>query len=132
MNAGATSGLVTRRSRYPFDETIVRLTSEIEARGARMFAVIDHAAEAQRVGLTMPPTKVLVFGNPRAGTGPMLAAPSLAIDLPLKILVWQEGTDVVWMVYNSAEYLAARHALPHTQSAALKAADGITGTLMQA
>ena len=132
MNAGTTRGLVSRRSRYPFDETVARLTSDIESRGARLFAVIDHAGEAQRVGLAMPPTKVLVFGSPRAGTGLMLAAPSLAIDLPLKILVWQEGSGIVWMVYNSAEYLATRHSLPPTHISALQAADAITGALAQA
>src|SRR6185437_3291700 len=111
------NGIATRRSRYPFDETVARLRTEVESKGGTVFAVIDHAGEAARVGLTMPPTKVLIFGSPKAGTPLMLAAPSLAIDLPLKILVWEETGGAVWMAYNTAEYLADRHELPRAQSA---------------
>lgn len=125
----ATSGLVTRRSRYAFDETLQRLRSAIEARGATVFVVIDHGGEAARAGLTMSPTKVLIFGSPKAGTPLMLAAPSLAIDLPLKILVSEEAGGAVWMTSNSAEYLAARHGLASAQSKALAVADALTAEL---
>ena len=128
MNSAA-SGIVTRRSRYAFDETLQRLRSAIEARGATVFAVVDHAGEAARVGLTMAPTTVLIFGSPKAGTPLMLAAPSLAIDLPLKLLVWEEAGGAVWMSSNSAEYLAARHGLASAQSKALAVADALTAEL---
>ncbi|HEX4051364.1 MAG TPA: DUF302 domain-containing protein [Steroidobacteraceae bacterium] len=121
--------MTTRRSRFSFDETLQRLRSAIESKGATVFAVIDHAGEAARVGLRMPPTKLLIFGSPKAGTQAMLIAPSLAIDLPLKILVTEEGSGAVWMSYNTAEYLAGRHGLTREQSAALAAAEGVTAEL---
>ena len=77
-----------------------------------MFALIDHSGEAEKVGLKMRPTKLVIFGNPKAGTPLMLAAPSSAIDLPLKILVWEDGQGKVWLSYNSPEYLKERHGLP--------------------
>ena len=126
------SGIATRRSRYPFAETVARLLTEVESKGATVFAVVDHAGEAARVGFTMRPTKLLIFGSPKAGTPLMLAAPSLAIDLPLKILVWEEETDrSAWMAHNTAEYLADRHGLPRPQSAALKAVEALTAALAQ-
>ena len=126
---GVANGLVTRRSRYAFDETLRRLRSAIEAKGASVFAVIDHAAAAAQAGLTMPPTQVLIFGSPKAGTPLMLAAPSLAIDLPLKILVSEDLGGAVWMSCNSAEYLAGRHGLASAQSKALAVAEGLTAEL---
>jgi uncharacterized protein (DUF302 family) len=126
---GAANGVVTRRSRYSFDETLRRLQSAIEAEGASVFAVIDHAGEAARAGLTMPPTKVLIFGSPKAGTPLMLAAPSLAIDLPLKILVAEEVGGAVWMSCNGAGYLADRHGLASAQGMALAVAEGLTAEL---
>ena len=125
------NGTVTRRSRYGFDETLARLQSAIESHGARVFALIDHAGEAARIGLTMPPTKVLIFGSPKAGTPLMLAAPTLAIDLPLKILVSQPPDSAVTMTYNTAAYLADRHDLPRPQSAALAAPEALTAALAE-
>lgn len=125
------NGIATRRSRYGFDETIRRLQIEIEARGVKLFALIDHAGEAARAGLAMPPTKVLIFGSPKAGTPLMLAAPSLAIDLPLKILVREAEDGSVSMTYNTADYLADRHALPRAQSAALAAPEALTAALAE-
>lgn len=126
---GVANGVVTRRSRYSFDETLQRLRSAIEARGASVFAVIDHAGAAAQAGLTMPPTQVMIFGSPRAGTPLMLAAPSLAIDLPLKILVSEELGGAVWMSCNSAEYLAGRHGLASAQGKALAVAEALTAEL---
>jgi uncharacterized protein (DUF302 family) len=123
------NGLVTRRSRYSFDDTVTRLRSAVESKGASLFALIDHAGEARRVGLTMPPTQLLIFGSPTAGTPLMLAAPSLAIDLPLKVLVSEDSSGSVWMTYSSADYLAERHELPRAQAAALQVVDGLTATL---
>lgn len=77
-----------------------------------MFALVDHSGEAEKVGLRMPPTKLLIFGSPKAGTPLMLAAPSVAIDLPLKILVWQDGRGKVWVSYNTPQYLRERHGFP--------------------
>src|SRR5262249_49941269 len=77
-----------------------------------VFALVDHSGEAKKVGMEMHPTKLLIFGNPKGGTPLMLAAPSIAIDLPLKILIWEGDDGKVWVSYNSPEYLAQRHDLP--------------------
>jgi uncharacterized protein (DUF302 family) len=105
-------GIVDVPSRHTVDETLERLKQQLQAKGIAIFALIDHSGEAEKVGLTMPPTKLLIFGNPKGGTPPMLAAPSLAIDLPLKILVWEDGSGKVWLSYNSLEYLRERHGVP--------------------
>ena len=84
----------------------------LEAKGATLFALVDHSGEAARVGMKMRPTKLLIFGSPKAGTPVMLAAPSSAIDLPLKILIWEDNHGKVWVSYNSPEYLQERHAVP--------------------
>jgi len=77
-----------------------------------LFALVDHSGEAQKVGLKMPPTKWLIFGNPKAGTPLMLASPSSALDLPLKILIWPDATGKAWLSYNTPEYLRERHNFP--------------------
>jgi uncharacterized protein (DUF302 family) len=125
------NGISTHRSRYSFDDTLTRLVSAIQSRGATVFAVIDHAGEAARVGLRMPATKVVIFGSPSAGTPLMLAAPSLAIDLPLKLLVRQEADGTVRVTYNTAEYLADRHGLARAQSAALAVGEALTAAVAQ-
>jgi uncharacterized protein (DUF302 family) len=84
----------------------------LHAKGVKVFALVDHSGEAEKAGMAMRPTKLLIFGNPRAGTPLMIAAPSLAIDLPLKILVWEDGDSKVWISYNNPAYLQARHGLP--------------------
>ena len=125
------SGISTRRSRYGFDETVTRLQAAIESHGVKVFALIDHAGEAARVGLTMPPTKLLIFGSPRAGTPLMLTAPTLPIDLPLKILVSQTADGSVTMAYSTVAYLADRHNVPQSQSAALAAPEALTAALAE-
>jgi len=105
-------GVVDRPSQHSVEETVERLKSILQAKGVTLFAVIDHSGEAEKAGMKMPPTKLLIFGNPKAGTPLMLAAPSSAIDLPLKILVWEDGRGRVWVSYNSVEYLQNRHGLP--------------------
>jgi uncharacterized protein (DUF302 family) len=105
-------GLVLRVSRSSVDETVQRLRALLEARGVALFALVDHSGEAAKVGTTMPPTKLLIFGSPRGGTPLMLAAPSVAIDLPLKILVAENAQGEVVVSYNSPEYLKERHHLP--------------------
>ena len=106
------NGLTTVPSRHSVQETINRLESIVKARGLRVFARIDFAADAQQAGLAMPPTQLLIFGNPKAGTPLMLASPSVAIDLPLKALAWEDAAGKVWISYNKPEYLKERHGLP--------------------
>jgi len=112
MTPLAGKGIVDRASSHSVDQTVDRLKNILQAKGVTLFAVVDHSGEAEKVGMKMPPTKLLIFGSPRAGTPLMLAAPSIAIDLPLKILVWEDGGGNVWISYNSPEYLRERHGLP--------------------
>ena len=112
-------GIVRKPSSRSVAETLVRLETILKARGIQVFARIDHAGEAARVGLSMPPTQVLIFGNPRAGTPVMLAAPTAAIDLPLKVLAWEDAVGKVWLGYIDPSYLAHRHGLEEKQVAPL-------------
>jgi uncharacterized protein (DUF302 family) len=105
-------GLIDLPSNYSVDGTVERLKGILQAKGITLFALVDHSGEAANVGMKMPPTKLLIFGNPRAGTPVMLAAPSSAIDLPLKILVWEDGQGQVRITYTSPGYLQERHKLP--------------------
>jgi uncharacterized protein (DUF302 family) len=105
-------GLVELPSHHSVDATVERLEGVLEARGIKLFAVVDHSGEAASVGFSMPPTKLLIFGNPKAGTPLMLAAPSAAIDLPLKVLVREDGDGKVWVAFNDPEYLRERHGFP--------------------
>jgi len=105
-------GITTQRSQHSVDETVARLKHILEAKGVTLFALVDHSGEAAKAGLKMPPTKLLIFGNPAGGTPVMLAAPSIAIDLPLKILVSEDAAGVVWLSWNTPEYLADRHNVP--------------------
>ena len=106
------NGIVDIASNHSVDETVARLKGILEAKGVTLFAVIDHSGEAEKVGMKLPPTKLLIFGSPKAGTPIMQAAASAAIDLPLKILVWEDGHQKVWISYNSPAYLQERHGFP--------------------
>ena len=108
----ANNGIVNKPSKHSVDDTLRNLQNMLEAKGIAVFALIDHSGEAAKVGMNMHPTKLLIFGNPKGGTPMMLAAPSIAIDLPLKILIWQDDQEKVWVSYNTPEYLAERHGLP--------------------
>jgi len=112
MAAAANNGIVSKPSKHSVDQAVEALTYILKSKGIAVFALIDHSGEAEKVGLKMRPTKLVIFGNPKAGTPLMLAAPSSAIDLPLKILVWEDGQGKVWLSYNSPEYLRERHGLP--------------------
>lgn len=105
-------GMVTIPSNHSVDETVEKLKAMLQAKDVKLFALIDHSGEAAKVGMKMPNTKLLIFGNPKGGTPLMLAAPSIAIDLPLKILVAEDTHRKVWVSYNSPEYLKERHGLP--------------------
>lgn len=106
------NGLVQVASPYSVEETVKRLESVLAERGLKVFALIDHGGEAEKVGLKMRPTKVVIFGSPKGGTPVMLAAPSIAIDLPLKALVAEDEGGKVWVTYNDPEYLQQRHGVP--------------------
>jgi uncharacterized protein (DUF302 family) len=112
MTAEPANGIVTIDSRYPVEQTAERLRDILREKGIKLFATIDHSGEAELAGLRMRPTRLLIFGNPKAGTPLMLASPTIAIDLPLKILVWEDAEGKTQVSYNSPEYLAARHGLP--------------------
>ncbi len=126
MNTDLSNGIVNVASRHSVDETVERLKGLLESKGIKLFALIDHSGEADKAGLHMPPTKLLIFGNPKGGTPLMLAAPSIAIDLPLKALVWEDPSGKVWISYNEPSYLQTRHHLPEGMSAPLGAAQALS------
>jgi uncharacterized protein (DUF302 family) len=105
-------GIIDVPSRYSVPETLTRLQSILKEKGITVFALIDHSGEAEKASLSMRPTQLLIFGSPKGGTPLMVAAPRLAIDLPLKALAWQDEQGQVWLSYNSPEYLQERHGFP--------------------
>ena len=123
------AGVVTRPSPHSVDDTVARITHLVQAKGATVFAVIDQAAEAARVGQQLRPTTLIVFGDPRAGTPLMDAVPSVAIDLPLKLLVWEADDATVQVSYNSPEYLTGRHGVPPHLAAALHAVEAVAAAV---
>jgi uncharacterized protein (DUF302 family) len=106
------NGVVNHPSNHSVDQTVEKLQEILRSKGITLFALIDHSGEAEKVGMKMHPTKLLVFGSPKAGTPLMLAAPSIALDLPLKILIWEDVQGKVWLSYNSPAYLMQRHNVP--------------------
>lgn len=106
------NGLIQVVSRYSVEDTALRLEAAFGEKGIKVFGVIDHSGEAEKAGLKMPPTKVIIFGSPKGGTPLMVAVPSLAIDLPMKALVAEDAQGKVWLTYNSPEYLQDRHGVP--------------------
>ena len=106
------NGLVTIAAAHSVDETVQKLKDILQAKGVMLFAVVDHSREAAKAGMKMPNTKLLIFGNPKAGTPVMLGAPSIAVDLPLKILISEDEAGRVWISSNSPQYLAERHGVP--------------------
>jgi uncharacterized protein (DUF302 family) len=112
MTEANDTGVVNIPSNHSVDETTEKLRGILAAKGVTLFALIDHSGEAEKAGLKMPPTKLLIFGSPKAGTPVMLAAPSTAIDLPLKILIAEDANGKVWVSYNSPQYLKQRHNVP--------------------
>jgi len=112
----ATPGLTTIRSSFGPQDTMNRLDTAVKAKGMTVFARIDHAAGAAAVGLSLQPTEVLVFGNAKAGTPLMHAAQTIGIDLPLKVLVWQDESGKTWLSYNDPAWLVKRHGLSGTET----------------
>lgn len=134
QTAPAADGLVTKASKYPVAATMDRIESVAKEKGMIIFARIDHGAGAEKMGLKMPAAQVLVFGNPKGGTPLMLAAPSAALDLPLRVAVWEDAQGKVWVGYNSVSYVKDRHGitgkdeLVKTLDGVL---DGITGKAVE-
>jgi uncharacterized protein (DUF302 family) len=125
------NGLIRVASHYAIDETVRRLQESFAQKGLQIFAVIDHSGEAGKVGLKMPPTKVVIFGSPKAGTPLMVAAPSLAIDLPLKALVAEDAEGKVTVTYNDPEYLRTRHSFPAELTKNLEGAGALIGKAVE-
>jgi uncharacterized protein (DUF302 family) len=107
-----TNGIVTIPSRYSVDETVARLEHILQEKGIKLFTLVDHSGEAEKAGLKMPPTRLAIFGNPKGGTPLMLAKPSIAIDLPLKLLIAEDTNGSVSVSWTAPAYLAVRHGLP--------------------
>lgn len=112
MATAPNNGIVSKPSNHSVDETVEKLKAILQSKSVMLFALVDHSGEAAKVGMKMPNTKLLIFGSPKAGTPLMLAAASIAIDLPLKILVAEDSQGKVWVSYNSPAYLQERHNLP--------------------
>jgi uncharacterized protein (DUF302 family) len=126
----ADHGIKTLASLHSVDETLRRLNALLEARHISVFAMIDHSGEAAKAGLTMRPTKLVIFGNPKGGTPVMVASPFAAIDLPLKILIWADEDGTVNVSYNTPDYLARRHAIPPTLLANLAIVEAVAAKVV--
>ena len=131
MHNHPVDGIINLPAHNSVDETVARLESMLREKGIKLFALIDHSGEAKSAGIDMLPTKLLIFGNPKAGTPLMLAAPSIAIDLPLKLLVWQDSSGQAWISYNSPAYLQQRHSLPQNLVASLGAVEALAAHAAQ-
>lgn len=123
MNQG--EGIVTKPSKYSVPETLHRLEAILSSKNIKVFALVDHSGEAEKAGLKMPPTQLLIFGNPKGGTPAMLEAPAAAIDLPLKALAWQDGEGKVWLSYNDPAYIQRRFGLSEEVMKPLAAAGAL-------
>ena len=106
------NGIISKSTNRTVYEAVEKIKTLLQSKGIKLFALIDHSGEAEAIGIKMPPTKLLIFGSPKAGTPLMLAAPTVAIDLPLRLLVWEDAHGSRWISYNSPQYLKQRHALP--------------------
>ncbi len=123
-------GIITKNSPFSVDETLARLQEMMHNRGLKVFAHINHSGEAARIGLRMQEAHVLIFGNPKAGTPLMVASPLLALDLPLKVLVWQSGDGRVWVSYTSTGYLADRYSIPHELIGNIAGVEGLIDSVL--
>jgi|SRR5579862_3909747 len=114
-------GFIQLRSQQSVPETLDRLEALLKERGVQVFCRINFSADAERNGLTMRPEQLLIFGNPKAGTPLMVAAPSVGLDLPLKVLAWEDVSGSCWVAFNAASYVTQRHQLPANTNANLEA-----------
>src|SRR5712671_4473253 len=127
MSAPETAGITSKPSKHSVDTTVERLKAILQNKGVTLFALIDHSGDAAKVGMQMPPTKLLIFGSPQTGTPLMQAAPSAAIDLPLKILVAEDPAGKTWVSYNSPAYLQHRHNFPQNLMQNISAVEALVG-----
>ncbi|MGA2589560.1 MAG: DUF302 domain-containing protein [Bryobacteraceae bacterium] len=111
MPEASSNGIISIPSTHDVDATVGKLKAILDSKGVKIFAVIDHSGEAQKAGMPMRNTKLVIFGSPKAGTPLMLASPTTALDLPMKILVWEDSAGKAWVTYNSVEFLRQRHNL---------------------
>ena len=112
MTVAEVQGLITKPCNRSVGQTVEKLKGILQAKGVSLFALVDHSGEAEKAGMKMLPTKLLIFGNPKSGTPLMITVPSIAIDLPLKILIWEDADGKAWVTYNSPAYLQERYGLP--------------------
>jgi len=131
MTPNRDRGIIDTPTNHSVDETVEKLKGILQAKGVTLFALVDHSGEAEKAGMKMRPTKLLIFGSPKAGTPVMLAAPSSAIDLPLKILIWEDREGKVWVSYNSLTYLQERHGLPKELLQNLAAVETLTAAVAE-
>jgi uncharacterized protein (DUF302 family) len=124
-------GIVSRPSPFSVEETLQRLQAAIQSHNLILFAHLNHSGEAKRVGLTMQEAHVLIFGSPKAGTPLMVASPLLALDLPLKVLVWQGEDGQVWVSSTSPDYLQARFSIPQELIGNIAGADTLIEHALQ-
>jgi uncharacterized protein (DUF302 family) len=122
-------GIITKPSPRSVDETLAKLKEILQSKSINLFTIVDHSGEAQRAGLQMPNTKLAIFGNPKAGTPVMLEAPLSALDLPLKILLWEDRQGNSFMSFNNPAYLAGRYRLGDAQAAPIRAVEGLADAL---
>ncbi len=118
-------GVISHQASDPVVEVLARVVEQLEARGLEVFAVIDHSGEAAAVGLSMPETKLVIFGNPKGGTPIMVAHPLVALDLPLKLLIWETDDHRTFVSYNAPSYLGERYGLSDTEGKALGVVEAI-------
>jgi len=123
-------GIITKPSSFSVEELLERLQETMRSRGLTIFAHINHSEEARQVGLEMQEAHVLIFGQPKAGTPLMIASPLLALELPLKVLVWQESDNRVWVSYTNTAYLAARYSIPHELIGNIAGIDGVVDSAL--
>src|SRR6516165_433655 len=128
----AADGLITLRSSYGPRDTMNRLETEVKGKGLTVFARIDHAAGAAEVGLSLRPTELLIFGNAKGGTPLMQSVQTIGIDLPLKVLVWQDASGSTWLSYNDPNWLAKRHGLGHEVDATVNAMSAALAAMARA
>lgn len=131
MSEHSSNGILSLPSAHSVEETVARLRGLLSAKGVTLFALVDHSGEAAKAGMTMPDTKLLIFGSPAAGTPVMLAAPSVALDLPLKILVAADAAGRVTLSWNDPAYLGQRHGFPQERTKNLAAAGVLASAAAQ-
>ena len=130
LNTPVASGVISKRSPYTVSETLDRLENVIRSKGLAIFTLVDYSGEAERAGLKMQDAKLLIFGSPRAGTPLMIASPLVALDLPLKALVWKDNEGSVWVSYNSVSYIANRYELPNDLAKSIAGIDALIETAL--